>query len=141
VPLAWMIEAADRKMNPDVLRSRHEATVKREHFSWLWAHFVNIFLGFWLITSPTLLDYTQPAMIWSDWIAGGLLVVFGALSLNWTLPLARFGAGIVGFWVLFAPLLFWTPSAAAYLNGTAIGSLAIAFAVVSRPFPLISPLA
>lgn len=141
VPLAWMIEAADKKMNPDTLRSRHEATVKHEHFSWLWAHFANIFLGVWLITSPTLLDYAQPAMIWSDWIAGVLLVVFGALSLNWTLPLARFGAGIVGLWVLFAPLLFWTPSAAAYLNGTAIGSLAIAFAVVSRPFPLISPLA
>ena len=138
---AWMKEAADRHVDPNLIRSRHEADVKREHFSWLWAHFANIFLGFWLITSPTLLSYTQPTMIWSDWIAGVLLIVFGALSLNWTLPLARFGAGIVGLWVLFAPLLFWTPSAAAYLNGTAIGSLAIAFAVASRPFPLISPLA
>ena len=141
VPPAWMTEAADKHVDPNLVRSRHEAEVKREHFSWLWAHFANIFLGFWLVTSPTLLNYTQPGMIWSDWIAGVLLILFGALSLNWTLSLARFGAGLVGLWVLFAPLLFWTPSAAAYLNGTAIGSLAIGFAVASRPFPLISPLA
>ncbi|MHA6692945.1 NAD-dependent epimerase/dehydratase family protein [Devosia sp. A449] len=140
-PPPWMSEAADSRAEPETIRAGHEAMFKRAHFSWLWAHFANIFLGVWLLTSPTLLNYNEPAMMWSDWVAGALLIVFGALSLNWTLPLARFGAGIVGLWVLFAPLLFWTPSAAAYLNGTAIGALVIGFAVVSRPFPLISPLA
>lgn len=41
----------------------------------------------------------------------------------------------VGLWLLFAPLLFWTPSAAAYANDTVVGALAIAFSVLVPMMP------
>ena len=48
---------------------------------------------------------------------------------------ARWGAGLVGFWLLCAPLIFWAPSAAGYLNDTLVGMLIIGFAVCTRPTP------
>jgi len=53
----------------------------------------------------------------------------------------RFGAAAVGFWILFAPLVFWTPSAAGYLNGTLVGTLVMALALCVRPEPGVSPVA
>ncbi|MEX2455545.1 MAG: vitamin K epoxide reductase family protein, partial [Rhodospirillaceae bacterium] len=41
----------------------------------------------------------------------------------------------VGIWVLFAPLAFWTTSAAAYATDTVIGMLVVAFAVMIPPTP------
>ena len=38
--------------------------------------------------------------------------------------------GAVGTWLLFAPLVFWSPSAAGYLNDTVIGALAIGAAIL-----------
>jgi hypothetical protein len=38
-------------------------------------------------------------------------------------------------WLLFAPLVLWTPSAAAYLNDTLLGTLVIALAMLVRPVP------
>jgi uncharacterized membrane protein len=41
----------------------------------------------------------------------------------------------VGLWLLFAPLVFWVPSAAIYANDTLIGALAITFAVLVPMMP------
>ncbi|MFX6834733.1 hypothetical protein ABTH32_20280, partial [Acinetobacter baumannii] len=41
----------------------------------------------------------------------------------------------VGLWLLFAPMLFWTPSAAQYLNDTLVGVLVIAFSVLIPMMP------
>ena len=41
-------------------------------------------------------------------------------------PIAAWGFALVGLWLGFVPLLFWTPSAACYLNDTIVGTLAIA---------------
>jgi uncharacterized membrane protein len=45
---------------------------------------------------------------------------------------------LVGVWLLFAPLVFWTTSAAAYAVDTLIGTLVIVFAVIVPPQPGIS---
>jgi hypothetical protein len=47
----------------------------------------------------------------------------------------------LGLWLLFAPLLFWTPSAAAYANDTLVGALVITLAVAVAPTPGIGPAA
>jgi len=52
-----------------------------------------------------------------------------------TMAWARIANAAVGLWLLFAPLVFWTPSAAAYLNDTLVGSLVIGFAILARPMP------
>lgn len=140
-PPQWVAEAVEKGREPEDIRSRHERDLKAQHRQWLWTHFANIFLGAWLVASPMTLGYPEATMTWSDIASGLLLILFGIASVDWRLSLARFGAGAVGLWVLFAPLVFWTTSPAAYLNGTIIGALAIAFATLSRPFPLVSPIA
>jgi hypothetical protein len=98
-------------------------------------------LGAWLIASPAALGYQDAALVWSDVVSGGLLVVLGGLSLSPRRRWAPWAAGLVGVWLLFAPLLFWAPGAAAYANDTLAGGLAVAFALLipgvpgSRPLP------
>lgn len=132
----------------------------REHRQAMrWAHYTNAILGVWLITSPVTFGYLTIemmdaevlrvtaerglptlatrglAMAWSDIISGVLLVGFGLLSVSARRAWAPWAASFVGIWLLFAPLIFWTPSAAAYANDTVIGSLAIAFAVLILGMP------
>ncbi len=103
--------------------------------NWMWRDFANITLGVWLISSPATLGYRSMAMTSSDILSGALLVVFGALTLSARFDLARWGICAVGVWLLFAPLLFWTPDAAAYANDTLVGAFAIAFSVLIPMMP------
>ena len=103
--------------------------------NWMWRDFANITLGVWLISSPATLGYRSMAMTSSDILSGALMVVFGALTLSARFDLARWGICAVGVWLLFAPLLFWTPDAAAYANDTLVGALAIAFSVLIPMMP------
>ena len=81
---------------------------------------------------PTL-GYASGRLALSDFACGALLIVFGVLSLSWRMPWARFLTGLTGVYLLFAPLIFWAPGAAGYLNDTLIGTLAIAFSMLTRP--------
>lgn len=124
----------------------------------LWAHFLVIALGVWLLTSPfqfalfdpaaagTVRDVTQerglwePALRnaltgWSDIISGLLLMLFGSLSLSPRFSWAQWGTTVVGLWLLFASLFFWTASAAAVMNDTIVGALAIVFSVLVPMMP------
>lgn len=132
-----------------------------EHLSTLWPHFVNLILGLWLITGPFVLGYLTAhapdpgvvrvmldrgldspesrnlLMTWSDVVSGGLVVIFSLLSIS---PRRRFSwaqwaNAAVGFWLLLAPLVFWTPLASAYNNDTLVGALLIAFSVLVPMMP------
>ncbi|HEX6928296.1 MAG TPA: vitamin K epoxide reductase family protein [Gammaproteobacteria bacterium] len=131
------------------------------HRRMLWPHYVNLMLGFWLLASPFLLGYLGafvpdantlrvmaerdlPAfelrnllMAWSDIASGVLVIVFSLLSAD---PKRRFSwsqwaNAVVGVWLLFAPLVFWTPLPEAYANDTLLGALIIAFAVLVPMMP------
>ena len=139
--------------------SEHEKMMTAERRSTLWAHFVNLALGVWLLTSPTVLGLFEPgafgdgvlrvtaerglaspewrtaALAWSDIASGALIVVFALLSLNRRTNWAQWANTAVGLWLLFAPLVFWSPSAAAYLNDTLVGALVIAFSVLIPMMP------
>lgn len=134
---------------------------RAEHQRTLWCHFANVALGMWLASSPFIvglaqhwgqagplaspngrgLAYSDTWMTLSDVGSGALLMLFGLLSLSRDAGWARWSAAATGLWLLFAPLLFWTTSAAAYANDTLVGALAIAFAVAIPPAPGISPAA
>jgi hypothetical protein len=51
------------------------------------------------------------------------------------------GAALLGMWLLLAPLVFWTSSAAAYANDTLVGALVIIFAVGVPSASGVSPVA
>ncbi|MEO7339061.1 MAG: NAD-dependent epimerase/dehydratase family protein [Caldimonas sp.] len=129
------------------------------HFDLLWVHWLNILLGAWLISSPfafggfdatgfsaTVQQVTldrhlaDPVLrsLWlarSDVVSGLLVMAFGALSLSPRFAWAQWANAAVGTWLLFAPLLFWAPSAATYANDTFVGTLVIAFAVLVPMMP------
>lgn len=107
----------------------------------LWAHFLNMAMGSWLITSPPILGYQDSQMIASDMIAGAVVFLLGALSLSPRMVWARFANAAAGLWLMFAPLIFWTPEASAYLNDTLVGSLVFGFAMLVPPMPGVGLLA
>jgi nucleoside-diphosphate-sugar epimerase len=137
----------------------HVADMERMHFSMLWVHFANILLGLWLATSPfvfgTFSESTFPEAVlrvteerglwdpafrsaltaWSDLVSGLLIAFFAALSLSLRFGWAQWANTAVGLWLLFAPLVFWAPSAAVYANDTLIGALVITFAILVPMMP------
>lgn len=102
----------------------------------LWASFVNLLLGAWLVTSPFTFGYQSAGMTRSDVVSGLLVLFFSLLSASRKFnAYARWAVCFVGIWLLFAPLVFWAPTAAAYLNNTLVGALLIAFAVLVTKMP------
>ncbi|QGX41632.1 vitamin K epoxide reductase family protein [Permianibacter aggregans] len=142
-PPSWMETAEELEQNPHELRQQYEKKYRATHKEFLWAHVLNIAMGLWLLTSPMTLGYQSTAMMISDLASGVAMLVLGifALSPKPILRFSRWALGAVGLWLLFAPLVFWAPTAAAYLNGTIIGTLVIGFALLARPFPGVSPIA
>lgn len=151
------MQEGDAVEHQEMMRE-HDGMMRRMHFDMLWVHFLVIALGAWLLTSPyqfglfdpatavTVRDVTQerglwdPALRnaftgWSDIISGLGLILFGSLALSPRFSWAQWGTTLVGLWLLFAPLFFWTPSAAATINDTMVGALAIIFSVLVPMMP------
>ena len=104
-----------------------------------WPAFANITVGLWLITSAFALGYQSTALQISDVASGTLVILLGTLSLSgrpfWKLW-APWANSLVGLWLLFAPLIFWAPTAAAYANDTLAGVLVVVFAILAPGMPM-----
>ncbi len=137
----WLGSASEKLRNPEVLRQRYEGNFRRDHDRFRWAHFANLSFGLWLIVAPLLLNYFGTPLGWSDMASGGALLVLAYFSLSWRFSWVRWAIAALACWIMFAPLVFWTPNAAAYLNDTLIGMLAFACAVATRPPPGVNPVA
>lgn len=133
----WM--KAIQHQSPEKIRKAYEKQFRQTHQNFLWAHFLNIALGFWLISSPATLGYESYPMMLSDWISGSILIFLAFLCLSWRFARVRWLCAFIGLWVTFAPLAFWAPTAAAYLNGTLVGLLIIGFSVLVRPDVGVAP--
>lgn len=131
----WIQTSSEKDKNSHTVREQNEKRYRDQHQNFLWAHFLNIGLAFWLLSAPSILGYVSQAMSVSNYISAFALMFFSCMSLSWRMGWARWGAGLVGFWLLCAPLIFWAPSAAGYLNDTLVGMLIIGFAVCTRPTP------
>lgn len=140
-PPEWIESAEEQGENAEKIRADYDAYYRRAHKGALWAHFCNIMLALWLMTAPFILGYESAAMTASDVISGAALLVFAFMSLSPAYGWARWGCGLVGLWLLGAPLVFWAPTASAYMNGTLVGALVAGFAVLTRPAPTMSPAA
>jgi hypothetical protein len=154
---AGTAEDGQGKPHAEAMQSHmdHMAAMRR---SKLWVHYLVMALGAWLATTPfqfvlfdagaadTVRDLsgerdlwpveTRAALTgWNDLACGILLMITGALSLNRRFQLAQWGTTAIGLWLLFAPLIFWTPSPAAYLNDTIVGALVITLSVLVPMMP------
>ncbi|HVL66323.1 MAG TPA: vitamin K epoxide reductase family protein [Vicinamibacterales bacterium] len=114
----------------------HDAMVRDMRAPWLWTNATIILLGLWLISAPWTFGYGSAAMTWSDIVSGLLLVVLaGAAFVPRYDFYGRWGVALVGTWLQFAPLFFWAPTAAAYVNDTLAGALAIALSILVPMMP------
>lgn len=101
-----------------------------------WAHFfATIILGLWLITSPFALGYESAALTWSDIVSGALIIAFATVTLTRGSVWAPWAGSLVGVWLLFAPLVFEAPTAAAFANDTLAGALVISFVLLMPGMP------
>jgi uncharacterized membrane protein len=100
-----------------------------------WPHFANMLLGAWLITSPFAMDYRSTTLAWSDAVSGASVILLAALTVVRRSVWAPWANSLIGVWLLFAPLVFWAPTAASYVNDTLVGTLVITFAVLAPGMP------
>ncbi|QKT04272.1 hypothetical protein HUS23_10850 [Ectothiorhodospiraceae bacterium 2226] len=130
-----------------------------QHHSVLWAQWLVIGLGAWLVSSPAILGYgfgpvvdpevarvtaerglpdpelRNRLMAWSDFASGLLIMIFGALALSQRHAWAPWANTGVALWLLLAPMVFWVPSAAAYANTTLVAALVIGFSILLPMMP------
>jgi nucleoside-diphosphate-sugar epimerase len=132
-PPVWMTPDEADGADIESLRAEHDRLLRKEHRQYLWAHFLTIALGTWLVTSPPTFGYQSTPLAISDIVSGTLIVLFASMSLSWRMPWARLLSGLTGFYLLFAPLIFWAPTAGGYLNDTLVGALVIGFSMLVRP--------
>jgi nucleoside-diphosphate-sugar epimerase/uncharacterized membrane protein len=141
------------------MMDEHAKGMRAMHFDMLWVHWLTMGLGLWLATAPfafgtfgqtefssTVLGVAQdrhlwaPALhstltAWNDVVCGGLIMLFAVASLSPKNGWAQWANACIGTWLLAAPLILWTPSAAVYANDTLIGALVIAFTMLVPMMP------
>ena len=134
-PPSWLTAAGEDDHDPEHVRQVAERESIHQHRKFIWAPFLNMAMGAWLATSPTIIPYNSAPLIWSDVLSGLAVILLGFLSLSWKLRLVRWAIAAVATWVMFAPLAFWAPTGAVYLNQTISGALIFGLAVCARPTP------
>ena len=111
-----------------------------KHQGTQWAHFANMVLGLWLMTGVFALEYRgSTALQASDAVSGALVIVLAILSLSggdWFKFWSPWVNSLVGLWLLFAPLVFWSPTSAIYANDTLVGALVVVFAILAPGMPM-----
>ncbi|GAB3542455.1 hypothetical protein GCM10027443_43330 [Pontibacter brevis] len=124
------------------------------HMQTLWVYWMIIILGAWVLLSPLTFDYgigvVEPSggrsvwlsldqriafMKWSDIISGALLIFFGWRGLTPNRPVSLWICCFIGIWLTMAPILFWSPTAVAYLNDTMVGALLIGLTILIPGMP------
>ena len=131
-----------------------EKMLHMHHMQTLWVYWMIIILGTWVLLSPLTFDYSigavEPSggrsvwlsldqrigfMKWSDIISGALLIFFGWRGLTPNRPVSLWVCCFIGIWLTLAPLVFWSPSAVAYLNDTMVGALLIGLTILIPGMP------
>ena len=151
----WLEEVSANPVPAAQLLASHETQARADHQRTLWCHFANVALGMWMVASPFTFGMTEywmqavepvapngrglalshTYMTASSIIAGLMIIVLSLLSLARGKGWARWSVAALGVWLLLAPLLFWTPSAAVYANDTLVGAMLVLFAVCIPPTP------
>jgi len=153
-------QAAEAPSSPSSrVMNDHRAVMAKMRTGTLWTQFACIALGLWLALSPLMYDgFTQTQFtdtIWRvthdrhlmppadrmrwlavcDTVSGVLIMLFGSLALSRRFEWAQWANTAVGVWLLFAPVVLWSPSAVVYNNDTLIGALVIAFSILVPMMP------
>jgi uncharacterized membrane protein len=110
--------------------SKYEHLVELHQYKTLWTYLVNGILGLWLITGPYIYDYQSGALATSDVLSGTLIILFELVAFSPRRALLRWCTPAVAFWLLLAPLIFWSPTPAVYLLDSLIACLIVTFSIL-----------
>jgi uncharacterized membrane protein len=146
--------ADEMHSNMEMSMEKRMQMMHMHHRQTLWVYWMIVILGCWTILNPLTFDYgisiVQPGggrqlwlsdsqriqySMWSDLVAGSLLVIFGIRSLVPNRPFSLWITCFTGVWLTIAPIVFWAPTAAVYLDDTLIGMLVIALSVLIPGMP------
>ena len=95
-----------------------------------WSQIPLLALGLWLIFSPFTAGYSSLPLTLNDIVCGILMIIFAMVVLRTRRSWAAWANAVVGFWLALAPVLFWAPDAATYMNDTLVGVLVFTFAIL-----------
>src|SRR5688500_10213774 len=70
----------------------------------MWAAFVNIILGVWLMASPSVFAFEKIAAD-NNYITGPLVITFAIIAVWEVNRSARYGTLLAGAWLLLSPFL------------------------------------
>lgn len=152
--------AAERLATPDDSPADAAVVDEVHHRQNLWIPWTVVLIGFWLISSPFTFGYLHDGnwvvpsggrgvwfsddthdalraqlMTWSDVVSGVALVVLGWRMLRRGRPTSWWLACGVGVWLVFAPVLFWSPTAVGFYNDSTVGLLLIALTILVPGMP------
>lgn len=152
--------ASHKDMSGEMTYEDRIEMLRMHHKQTLWIPWLVILLGIWMVAAPFALGYLNEAlwvrpsggrgvwfsdalhtplrawlMTWSDVLSGLLLIIFGWRALRPNRPVSLWISCWVGIWLTVAPVLFWAPTASAYLNDTIVGLLVIALTVLLPGMP------
>ncbi len=113
----------------------YEDRLRAHQYATLWTYAANCILGIWLISDVHLFNYKSAALAMSDTICGALIILFEFLSFSPKRFFLRWGTPVVACWLLFAPLIFWSPTPAVYLIDTLAACLLITLAILVPGMP------
>ncbi len=135
-------------------KENRKEMLQMHHMQTLWIYWTFIILGVWLVLSPLTFSYGKSivmpsggrelwistegrinAMKWSDIVSGLLLIFFGWRSLMPNRPVSIWIVCFIGVWITMAPVIFWAPTATAYLNDTLVGAMVIALSILIPGMP------
>ncbi len=90
-------------------------------------------LGLWLLVAPMSFGFACSKMWANDLLCGFLLIIFGFCALKSIRKKAVILlSALVGLWLQLAPLFFWAPESASYLNDTFVGMILMILALSSK---------
>lgn len=138
-----------------------EQMLEEHHRKTLWIPWALVLLGAWLVVSPFSFGYLNEdlwavpsggrgawfadqvehlslrahLMAWSDVVSGFLLIVLGLRALKPDRPVTLWAACFVGIWLVFAPVVLWSPTAAGFANDSFVGMLVIALTILIPGMP------
>ena len=105
----------------------------------LWTFYTLMFLGLWLLASPCTFGFHSQPTIINHFVCGLLLILLSWNSRKHPKAFVIWAIAIIGIWLQFAPLIFWEPQSAAYLDATFVGSCVIVLSVVLYHWPGVLP--
>lgn len=137
--LPGMLLKREAEVYQELQRAQEEAAAKEPETGKMmgemitmerWSQIPLLALGLWLIFSPFTAGYSSVPLIWSDIISGILVMTLAMIVLRTRRSWAAWANTLIGLWLAFAPVLFWAPDAATYMNDTMVGVFVIVFSIL-----------